>query len=238
MRWKAYLDGHSYDIEALIDLFRDGSIIVGRINNEPYLSAAKLDDYDDAVQVQGVATGVLRSLNGVASALDPSFQPVRLIGRYEDGSANYSAVVAADTITIRAQVTASGAVTNGPTAPSPARGHSYIELEHTNVNVADAFRLLGTTDDLSWADLFKLFEIVKHDLTTNQQSITSMRWLTKTQVSAFGASANRPDVSGDDARHARVTGPAPSNTLNLETARELIHLVVREWLDWNLHGRR
>ena len=57
-------------------------------------------------------------------------------------------------------------------------------------------------------------------------------WVTKDQISAFTASANRKEVSGDLARHARWKGDPPKRTMTLVKARQLIGSVVIAWLDW------
>jgi hypothetical protein len=57
-------------------------------------------------------------------------------------------------------------------------------------------------------------------------------WIAKDQISAFTASANRKEVSGDLARHARWKGDPPKRTMTLVEARQLIGSVVIAWLDW------
>jgi hypothetical protein len=48
----------------------------------------------------------------------------------------------------------------------------------------------------------------------------------------FKASANREEVSGELARHARYKGDAPVNTMTLPEARQFISGLVTRWLDW------
>jgi hypothetical protein len=54
---------------------------------------------------------------------------------------------------------------------------------------------------------------------------------TKDEISAFTASANRPDISGDGARHARMAGGPPKRTMPIEQARQFISNLVRMWMD-------
>ena len=56
--------------------------------------------------------------------------------------------------------------------------------------------------------------------------------MTRDQISTFRASANRSEVSGDLARHARLKGDPPTQTMTLAEARQLIGALVTRWLDW------
>jgi hypothetical protein len=57
-------------------------------------------------------------------------------------------------------------------------------------------------------------------------------WVTRDQISTFTASANRREVSGDLARHARLKGDPPRRTMTLGEARQLIGALVTRRLDW------
>lgn len=49
------------------------------------------------------------------------------------------------------------------------------------------------------------------------------------ELSAFTGSAKRPDVSGGDARHARMSGTPPNRTMILDEGRNLIRLLIANW---------
>jgi hypothetical protein len=49
---------------------------------------------------------------------------------------------------------------------------------------------------------------------------------------ATGLLANRSEVSGDLARHARLKGDPPRRTMTLGEARQLVGALVTRWLDW------
>jgi hypothetical protein len=48
---------------------------------------------------------------------------------------------------------------------------------------------------------------------------------------AFTSSANRPDVGGLSARHARVDGGPPKRTMTELQARDFIGRLLRAWMD-------
>jgi hypothetical protein len=56
-------------------------------------------------------------------------------------------------------------------------------------------------------------------------------WATDKEDSAFTASANRPDVSGEAARHAVPQSPEPPKaTMTINEGREFISALVAQWM--------
>ena len=119
-------------------------------------------------------------------------------------------------------------------ARQPGRDHSAPS--RSSCRTAGAARdqrqvhaVLGNADPApDWSDLYKIHEI----LLDNVPGFYQRGWVTKDQISTFTASANRKEVSGDLARHARLKGDPPKRTMTLVEARQLIGSVVTAWLDW------
>lgn len=104
-----------------------------------------------------------------------------------------------------------------------------MQLAQTHPDVAEVLDILGGADPApDWSDLYKIHEI----MLDNVPGFYQRGWVTKDQISAFTASANRKEVSGDLARHARWKGDSPKRTMTLVEARQLIGSVVIGWLDW------
>jgi hypothetical protein len=111
----------------------------------------------------------------------------------------------------------------------PAPGPGYVQLAQTHPDVAEVLDLLGTADPApGWAALYKVHEILLNSVPEFYQR----GWVTRDQISTFTASANRREVSGDLARHARLKGDRPRRTMTLGEARQPIGALVRRWLDW------
>jgi hypothetical protein len=72
-----------------------------------------------------------------------------------------------------------------------------------------------------------VFEIVSNKVA----GLDKKGWVSAADLSAFRASANRPDVSGDQARHARMPGAPPKRTMTLTEARQIINVLVTAWLE-------
>jgi hypothetical protein len=104
-----------------------------------------------------------------------------------------------------------------------------VPLAQTHPDVAEVLDILGNADPApDWAELYKVHEILLDNVT----GLYQRGWVTRDQISTFTASANRREVSGDLARHARLKGDPPMRTMTLGEARRLIGALVTRWLDW------
>lgn len=236
MTWKAYLQGHDFDLRTLARLFREaGDAVVARDDDGAFLTSPALDCHSDVTDVHREAVGILRKLNGVARMLDGSFRPVELVGRYDEGG-NVSHIVVADTVVVRSHVEAAGVVVSGsvtsvPPAVPPALGPKFYALANSNPNVAEALSLIAAPGDLGWVDLYKLYEIVRDDLGKGQQGLISTGWITRADLSAFTGSANHPEAGGDGARHARQPGGPPNAVMTIAEAQATITRLVHRWME-------
>ncbi|MEU1027976.1 hypothetical protein [Streptomyces mirabilis] len=241
---KAKLEGHTFDLDALVELFCEGDPKVGQEEDGYYLSSSELDDLiGDGGQLLSTATRLLQRVTGVARILDSSFRPVSLPGTFIDddgtGTGRRHHVVQASTVEVRFKAYAVGvmvgdgeASTSQPQTPLPVpEGLPYMRLALSHPDVAETLEILGKPSvSLTWIDLYKLYEIVRDNL-GNEQALKANKWVPDGELSAFKASANRPDVSGSGARHARMGGGPPKQTMNLAEAEAFIRMLVMAW--WN-----
>jgi hypothetical protein len=88
---------------------------------------------------------------------------------------------------------------------------------------------MGGVQPLGWVELYKVHEVIRDAI--QPKKTYELGWATKADDSAFTGSANRADVSGDEARHARNSGPPPTRTMSLAEGRSYISDLVMKWLD-------
>ncbi|MFF7525968.1 hypothetical protein [Streptomyces pseudovenezuelae] len=243
MAVKASLDGDSFDLDTLVELFPEGDPAVSKEGDGYYLSSAELDGLlDDKGQLVATADRLLQKISGIARILDSSFRPVRLPGTFVEengeGEGRRHHVVVGDTAMVlsRTHVAIVGIVDGqSPSVePPPPEGPPYLQLASSHPDVAEALEILGQPSvSLNWIDLYKLFEIVR-DSVGNEQALKRKGWMPEGEISAFKASANRPDVSGSAARHARMSGGPPKLKMNLAEGEAFIRKLVAAW--WNSLG--
>jgi hypothetical protein len=222
---KARLKGHEFDLLTLAELFREGDPAVAADDESYYLSFTAPDElFDDGGGLYDAASVLLRRVNGVTRTLSSDFRPVGLTRRFDAEAGQQTAVVLADSIETRTRVNSVTVSVGGEEPPPPpAPGPGYVQLAQTHPDVAEVLDILGNADPApDWSDLYKIHEI----MLDNVPGFYQRGWVTKDQISAFTASANRKEVSGDLARHARFKGDPPKRIMTLGEGRQLIGALV------------
>jgi hypothetical protein len=140
--------------------------------------------------------------------------------------------VLADSAEIRGRAFIAAVAVNDqePAAPPPP-GPRYVQLGRTRPDVAEALAILGRADPApNWGDLYKVFEIVRENV-GGQKALEKRGWVTRNEIDVFKASANRKEVSGDEARHARWRGSSPRRTMTMVEGRQMIGVLVTAWME-------
>jgi hypothetical protein len=206
VRVRARLDGDPLDLQTLAQLFSAGDTLVLKDDDSKpyYLTSPVLDAIteatpDDAVAIDAAARQLLEVVNGLGSVRGgSSFQPVRLVGRYWDGTARVHAVVVADTIAIRCHVEAVAVVTGtgGPLTGQPARpAMQDLRLAAASLVVDEALRLLGQSrPHKDFFALYKVYEIIRDDISPRngptKKEFVNRGWCTDDELVRFVKSAN------------------------------------------------
>ena len=249
MTVRAELEGHSVDLDALAREFPTGDPHIVVTDQGTFLEATALDSlFDDAGGLVDTANEHLARLNGYAILAVAGYQAVRLTSRFvrEGGPTHVHLVAhdearARDSVTVVASVAAetratacvvASVVVDGvPVAPPPPEGLRHLARATTDKNVADLLALIGNAESLGWYELYKAYEIICDAVGSGQKGLLDRGWTTKVELSRFTGSANHPDASDVEARHARQAGGPPSNAMTLGEGQQFIRDLARRWLD-------
>jgi hypothetical protein len=233
--WKAWLEGHEFDLETLRELFRAGDPLVAQDRSDGYyLESSALQDTNGQLD-HSAAEPLVKRINGVARAADQDFRPVHLRGRYTAPDGTMSVVVLAGTAEARSRAWAAAVVVSGgvPVPEPPPKGPRYVKLAEQDADVADVLRVLGQPDPLDWYDIYKAWEIVEQAV-GGPPHVVAQGWAAKADIERLTASANHPGISGDAARHARMRGtPGPNRTMTISEADALVRRLVANWIESN-----
>jgi hypothetical protein len=226
---KARLDGHEFDLQDLAEWLPSGNILVAKDDVGYYLSAAVIDNPPEGKAFYEAAQDLLPIVNGIGCVKSAKFRPVKLDGRYQDGDKRHT-VIGVATIEERERVHAVGIVTgpDGKEKPQPPPpGIAYAGLT-ARPEVAEALTILAAPGG-GWIELYKVYEIIRDAV--KPVALDKSGLATKDELNAFTGSANRPDVGGLGARHARIDGDPPKRTMTELQAREFIGRLLRAWMD-------
>jgi hypothetical protein len=234
MMLKAWLEGDEADLQVLTRLLPEGDIRVVHDPDEDayYLTAPDIDNPPSGTAFYEVATKLIRRANGLGPLSDPAFRPVSLSGKYGDGESKHQ-VISVPSITCHARmgtptVTVTrpdGTVVPNPPSPWPKR----FALAESNRDVAQVLEI-HHGPPLGWIELWKVYEIIRESIRPG--TIVGLGWVTQADLDSFKESANREDVSGSEARHARRPGQPQHRKMPLDEGRSVFSALVTKWLDW------
>lgn len=232
---KAWLEGDIHDLQTLERLLDDGDT---RVIHDPekdayYLTAPEIDNPPSGTAFYEMAKELIARVNGFGRVADPGFRLVRLSGAFSEGDSQHQVIFAEVTLELRASMSMSATATNGDgtaAPPLPSPWPDRFALAGKNSDVAEVLEIMSQTGPLGWSELFKVHEKIQDSI---GGSIPKMRWASNAEDAAFSASANRYDISGRDARHARrEKDPPPKRAMTIQQGRDYISRVSAKWLDW------
>jgi hypothetical protein len=237
VEWKAYVDGERFDLDIAKELYPEdgkGFVRFGEDATGVYFRSEELEAAPDPSAPEVVSASLLVRINACGRLVDPSFRPLRLTKRFLDVEGNQTIVLGTAVLEGRGRFTATGVVASSegaPATPSPPLAPQLVNLADRDTIAAEVMRIMGTHSALGWAELYKVFEIVEHEL-GGRNALVATGWTTRRMANNFTMSANRRDVSGDGARHARNAGGKPSadRSMTLTDGTDYIRDLTRSWL--------
>lgn len=217
------IEGESDNLRRLTELFGVGEhrVVIDSesytVFESPALDSANLDE------VSLVAEKLIELVNGAMRAVDPSFEPVRFARHLRHPEYGERTVVGSS-IKIRWRTESNNLADSDEFAPR------YFDLALSNPDVAEVLRLLRQTK-LEWAISYKVFEVVRQAC-GGEAWLIAAGWSSQRELSSFRAAANRPDVGGEAARHARVTGQTPKGPFfTLNQGQNFVLRLAKRWME-------
>ena len=92
---------------------------------------------------------------------------------------------------------------------------------------AQAVELFGSSPDLGWGDLYKIYELLEHSA---EGRLRERVGISKAQEDAFTASANDAGISGIQARHAIPRKQQAKRSMTNREAQEFVRQMLAAWL--------
>lgn len=234
MEWEIVLGGPEPVLEELTHAFRDSSTRVVRTGDGFVLKSATFGDLADARQVRERAMSIVESLSGISRLLLQSAESLRIGSVVEvrpNGTRNIFVELEPEVLRISGglvslQVSrADGSIEERrPSDPAPA----WLGKALGTPEAARALRLRDK-QDLSWTDLYRLFEVVVSGA-GGTQVIIDEGWASRAQLGRFKHSANSVSAAGDLARHGVEPTAPPADPMSISEARSLVDILLSRWL--------
>jgi hypothetical protein len=234
MEWEIVLGGPEPVLEELTHAFSDSSPRIVRTGDGFVLKGAMFADLADAHRVRERATPIVESLSGISRLLLQGQESLRIGSVVEvrpNGTRNIFVELEPGVLTITGGLVSlrvSGADGSfderRPSDPAPA----WLAKALDTPEAARALRLRDKRD-MSWTDLYRLFEVILAGV-GGMETIISEGWASRAQLSRFKHSANSVSAAGDLARHGVETTAPPADPMSISEARSLVDILLSRWL--------
>jgi hypothetical protein len=236
-KWQVQLKGHPYDLEDVFENQQSKSWSIILEGDDFFLESDRFKDLQDDDEVRQNAQRLIELINGSAKLRIPGFRSIEIgrVSRIDENGSRHHFVQLKGSVSARSKLRAAAIVakSNGivkeKDIENPDRILSTYELAEDNENVADALRLYGKAE-LSWVDLYKIYEIIRDDV-GNVNDLLNRQYVLKKDLSRFTHTAQHPGVIGDEARHARVAADVPKDPMSIVEANLLISTLLSKWID-------
>jgi hypothetical protein len=219
MQWRVYVEGDDPSLERLAVLLHGTSVELQLDAEGPYLHESAISEAIDAHSAMQRASELLPRLNAAGRLDSPSFQPVKVSSRVSDGAGTH-------TVFAQAHLSGEGRLLAGGD-PGPPLTAALLDAACTDAHYAQAVELFGSSPDLGWGDLYKIYELLEHAAGGRLRERTG---ISKSQEDAFTASANDAGISGIQARHAIPRKQQAKRSMTNPEAQELIRQMLAAWL--------
>ncbi len=224
--WAVSLLVQPRDIETLRQVIRMDGLEVKEINEEIVLMSVKFSDSLDADEVYQLGSQAVQAINGLAK--------INLNFRLEQEIAVKSVVQLSGDgrvmkhlahndlrceFTVRNKINCEDNQLNMP--------ERWLRLAQNNENVAKVFRLVNYGLD-NTVNAFRIYEVIENDITVDR--IRALGF-TNASLKRFRGTVNRPEASGDLARHGYYKGsPMSSEPMSTQEIGCFIYDMIYKWI--------
>jgi len=226
MKWYVKLSGNSFDLQELSKSLNSPELCISQENQKYVLKSSNFDQLENAADVRKRAEEILSLLNGTAKLALGTQQKLTIdaVVEMRDDGKKVTVRFLSDTVYGRSSISTSVKTSNGnvqeihPADPIP----NWIRTARTDKNVAEIFRVLGTSV-LDWINLYRVYEIIKSDV-GGKDKIADNGWATKGQIDLFKRTAQAY-------RHGKLKGyTPPKKPMTLSEAESFVKKILRKWL--------
>lgn len=228
-RWSILLSGDQAALKHLVAIYDAGPLLVRRRADDFILDASAFDTCDTPECVSSIAE---RLVGLIAGAVDltgygsPDVSLGAVIGTVH-GVQSGTHVLRPDNVSHRhyaSDVSLADSTHDTATLPVARR---WVTTALADNSAEKVLRLLSR-EPRTWGDLYRIFELIERRAGS---TMYEQGWTSRNAAERFARSANSPQVSGDDARHAYDRTDPPPNPMSIDDAQQFVRHLARQWLD-------
>ena len=128
-------------------------------------------------------------------------------------------------------LTADGVVTGSDgvvkSSSGPSRSVRHLRAADDHPAVAEAYRILGLQPSPSWAEFYKVYEVLREACGGSDSNLSKRTRVSQRRIEQLTATSNHQLLSGDEARHAAMKGkPSPRHKITKDEGRAIVNDLI------------
>ena len=231
-KWYVEVDGETVDLEKLVAIQIKTKFQFIKIQDRFFIRSGSFNDCEYIEDVLKQGEEIIKVINGISEVNLGLNSKIRILGatiideEVKNIVKNYREDCFNATISIRTEL-------NDESKPENSM-ENWIELSEIDENIRKVFRLLNYGLD-SFVNMYRIYEIIRNDLGKSYLKILE---IDKSEIDRFTGSANRPDASGELARHGYLPGePMKQPPMRLGEANNFVYEMIYKWIHYKLEAK-
>jgi len=227
--WYLEVDGKLDDLEKLVAIQMKSKFQFLKLQERFFIRSGSFNDCEYIEDVLKQGEEIIKVINGISEVNLGLNSKIRILGatiidkEVQDIVRNHRQNSFKGIITIRTDL-------NNENNPENSL-RNWIELSEMDENIRKVFRLLSYGLD-SFVNMYRVYEIIRNDLGKSYLRILE---IDKSEIDRFTGSANRPDASGELARHGYLPGePMKQPPMGISEAYDFIYRMIYKWIHYKV----
>lgn len=230
--WMVKINGKERDIELISQIIKSTNSSIILEDGEFYLKSDEFNAMNNASEIFEYGNQLLKVAYSIANLYNEEVDSIRCssVMCINDKGEKSVFIFVSDVIKISARANCAIVTTDPQEITNELERQQkeyevFINAARKDKSILAAINFYLTPN---WINLYKIYELIRDDVT--EKKIISNGWVTKRNISRFTQSAQSRELLGDEARHASKKYPPPSDSMDINEAKNLIKYLIFDWM--------
>lgn len=227
--WLVQLLGTHLVLDYLQKDISNQDIGITKNGDNYFLSSAAWNLISDVVTISKLAEDYIKYLNVTANMFYPGQSNISVDKIIEEigNEEKTTHVLGAANITLGSIIVTRPSLNSSNGKLMESEVEMCLRISRSDQRVFDAMHFFN---EGTWVSLYKVYEIIDEDLTSEGVNIIKLAWTTKKEKNRFTQTGQSFDSIGYEARHAKKTFTPHSNPMTLTEAKSFVRFILCKWI--------
>jgi hypothetical protein len=228
-KWYLEVEGDCTVLATIINGMKTNYFHCLKFNERYFITSSQFDQYENPEDVLHKGEEIVKLINGIAEINLNLNGKIKVLGIAKIDEMNENDVMSYRSNDLRCSCIVKTELNDKSKDENSL--DKWVKIAQQNENIKKAFILLNYGLN-SYVNMYRIYELIKHDLGNSYCNILG---IDNDQIKRFTATSNRPDASGESARHGYMSGkPMKQKPMSLSEASAFIYEMIYKWIHYIL----